>query len=243
MIGGVRDEQLTLHPPYVPELNEFVARTMHFDYSKLRIEPERIGIVIDAVDHDADLNALPVPALVEKLFSNAGFNAKPSGGGLSTRQLISRLGGVDGARVFKIPGVRRLLKTYGPTATFTKKATLQLIGGKDPLNPDAAFADHKGLFIEAREESELTPPMVFAYLVERGLFRIGAELICPTCRLGSWIALDALKQRNVCELCGTDYDATRQLVDGMFHYRADGRPWPGEKHAGRDSRDADPPAN
>jgi hypothetical protein len=27
-----------------------------------------------------------------------------------TRQLLARLGGVDGARVFKIPGVRRLLK-------------------------------------------------------------------------------------------------------------------------------------
>jgi hypothetical protein len=39
-----------------------------------------------------------------------------------TRQLLARLGGVDGARVFKIPGVRRLLKQYGPTQAFTKAA-------------------------------------------------------------------------------------------------------------------------
>jgi hypothetical protein len=41
-IGGLYgDDHHTFHPPYVPELNEFLARTMHFDYSKLRVEPER----------------------------------------------------------------------------------------------------------------------------------------------------------------------------------------------------------
>jgi hypothetical protein len=64
--------------------------------------------------------------------------------------------------------------------------------------------------------------MVFGYLVEKGLFSIGAELTCPTCNLSNWIALDALKQENVCELCGGGFDATRQLVGGVFHYRRTG---------------------
>jgi hypothetical protein len=64
--------------------------------------------------------------------------------------------------------------------------------------------------------------MVFAYLVEKGLFRIGAELTCPTCNLSNWIALDTLKQENVCELCGSGFNATRQLVGGVFHYRRTG---------------------
>ena len=54
-----------------------------------------------AADHDSFLYALPVAALIERLFEMAGLRAKLSGGGLITRQLIARLGGVNGARVFK----------------------------------------------------------------------------------------------------------------------------------------------
>ncbi len=224
LIGGLYgDDHHTFHLPYAPELNEFFARSMHLDYDKLRVEPERVGLVIDAADHDSFLNALSVAVLVERVFDLAGLRAKLSGGGLITRQLISRLGGIRNTRVFKIPGVRRLLKTHGPTASFTKSAALGLIGGNDPNNPGARFSDYERLYIEPREiGSKLTPRMVFGHLVANNLFRIGAELTCPTCRLAGWIALDSLKQRVTCELCGSEYDATRQLVDGTFHYRRTG---------------------
>ena len=129
--GLFGDDQFTLSPPYVPELNEFLSRRMHFDYSKLRVEPERIGVIIDAMDTDASISALSVAELFEQMFDLAGFFAKPSNGGLIARQLITRLGGLQGARVFKIPGVRRLLRTHGPNASFTKNAALQLIGQRD----------------------------------------------------------------------------------------------------------------
>jgi hypothetical protein len=223
-IGGLqRGGQHTFHPPYVPELNDFLARTMNFQPDKLRIEPERIGLVIDAADHDAFLKALPVSELTEQIFGLAGLKARPSGAGLIARQLISRLGGVDGARVFKIPGVRRLIKTYGPSATFTKRAALQLIGGKDPARPAAKFKDHEDLYIEPRPfGTKLDASMVFAYLVDKSLFRMGAELVCPSCRLASWTALDQLRQLLVCDLCGAAFDATRQLIAGEFHYRRTG---------------------
>ncbi len=223
-IGGMpRGGQHTFQPPYVPELNEFLARTMSLQYDKLRIEPERIGLVIDAADHDAFLKGLPISELTEQIFGLAGLKARPSGAGLIARQLISRLGGVDGARVFKIPGVRRLIKTYGPTATFTKRAALQLIGGKDPARPTAKFKDYEDLYIEPRPVgTKLDAPMVFAYLVDKSLFRMGAELVCPSCRLASWTALDQLRQRLVCDLCGAAFDATRQLIAGEFHYRRTG---------------------
>ncbi len=223
-IGGLYgDEQHTLNPPYLPELNEFYARSMHFQYDKIRIEPERVGLVISAVDHDSFLYALPVADMMERIFDMAGFSVKLSAGGLITRQLISRLGGVGGARPFKIPGVRRLLKTHGPTASFTKRSALQLIGSPDPENPGAKFSDYEDLYIEQRPPgNKLQPCDVFAYLVEKGLFRIGARLTCPNCRMSSWTALDTLKQRVVCELCGHEHDATRQLVNGEWHYRRSG---------------------
>jgi len=117
-----------------------------------------------------------------------------------------------------------LLKTYGPTDTFTKNGALQLIGSKDPENPDAKFADHEDhLYIEPRPPgTKLTPEAVFTHLVGKGLFRIGVKLECPHCRMGSWTALDVLKQKHVCELCGHEFDATRQLVTSTWHYRRSG---------------------
>jgi len=214
-IGGLYgDEHYTLHPPFIPDLNEFYARTMHFRPDRLRIESERVGLVIDAADSDAFLYVLPVADLIERVFDLAGFSAKLSRSGLIIRQLIAQLGGLYGADVFRIPGVRRLLKTHGPMTAFTKRGALQLIGAKDPENPDAKFEDPFGRKLEANS--------VFSGLVEKGLYRIGRELTCPNCRMASWISLDAVKQQVICELCGHEYDATRQLVNGEWHYRRSG---------------------
>jgi hypothetical protein len=214
------DAQHTLRPPYIPELNEFFSRTMQIEYNKLRVEPERIGLVIDAADTDGFLYALPVADLFERVFDMGGLLATPSAGGLIARQLVARLGGLQGGRAFKIPGVRRLIRTHGPLAAFTKKSALQLIASKDPDNPDVKFDDHRDLYIEPRPSGrQLTPDAVFSYLVEKGLFRMGTELRCPSCRMASWTPLETLGQRVTCELCGQEYDATRQLVNGEWYYR------------------------
>ena len=62
----------------------------------------------------------------------------------------------------------RLLKKYRPREAFTERAGLQLIGSKDPDNPQASFADHKH-FISRRASIALnSPPRHFAYLIEKG---------------------------------------------------------------------------
>ena len=223
-VGGLygRDD-FTLDPPYVPELNEFYARAMHFHYDRLRIESERIGLIVDAADNDSFVYALPTAELFKRVFALAGFTARVSSGGLIARQLLAQFGGVQGGRVFKIPGVRRLLKTHGPTSSFGKSAALQLIRGKDEDNPDAKFADHRNLYLEPREEGvSLTPEHVFAYMVGKRLFRIGFDLSCPHCQLRSWFPVDDLRQRVSCQMCGESFDATNQLVSGGWAYRRSG---------------------
>lgn len=223
-LGGLYGhEEYILVPPYIPELNEFYSRNIHFDYDKLRSESERIGVIIDACDSDISIRALPVADLVERIADLAGFRSELSSGGLIARQLITQLGGVDGARAFKIPGVRRLLKTHGPMAAFTKKSAVELIASKDPENPRASFGDYETLYGGHHPfGTKLDPNAVFAYLVEKGLFRMGAVLKCPLCRMASWTALDTLTQKLTCEMCGREFDATRRLVDGNWHYRRSG---------------------
>ena len=221
-VGGLfRDERHTLSPPFIPELNEFYARQMCWHYGELRIERDGVGLLIDAVDADKYLYALPIVDLAEQIFGLAGLRTKVSSGGLILRQLVSRLGGLQGGRVFKIPGVRRLLKTYGPTATFSKNGALQLIAGKDPENPKSKFTDHEDLYIKGQPIGD-NPHAIFSYLVEKGLFRIGVDLTCESCHMPSWIAVDALKQSVLCELCGDEYDASSQLVKAEWRYRRSG---------------------
>src|SRR5262249_54106502 len=89
--------------------------------------------------------------------------------------------------------------------------------------PGAKFSDYENLYIGPRARgAKLEPQAVFTYLVEKGLFRMGAKLQCPNCQMPSWTALDVLRQRVVCELCGHEFDATRQLVSGVWHYRRSG---------------------
>jgi hypothetical protein len=221
-IGGLYNDDLhTLDVPYVPELNEYLGRTMHFNYNRLRLEPGRLGIIIDAADIDVSIYALPVDSLFEQIFKLTGLTAKPSGAGLIARQLITQLGGLRGAAVFKIPGVRRLLRLYGPTDTFAREAAYQEIGRRHA--GDTNFGEFHDLFIEARSiDMKLSPPDVFTYLVDKGLFRIGADLKCPNCRMTAWVSLDALKQRVECDMCGKPFDATRQLLTGKYHFRRSG---------------------
>ena len=75
-IGGLYgDEQHTLVPPFIPELNEVYARSICFDHRKPRSEPERIGLIINASDTGGSVRALRVPELVERIWDLAGFSS------------------------------------------------------------------------------------------------------------------------------------------------------------------------
>lgn len=224
LIGGLYgDEQHTFDVPYVPELNEFYARTLHFEYDKFRVEPDRIGLVIDAADQDSFLTAMPVADLVRHIFSMAGFDAKLSNSGRIVRQLLTQLGGLQGARVFKIPGARKLLKKFGPRDTFSRDLARDMIVDRTPEYRSGTFSAHTELFLGPRpKNTQLTPPDVFGYMVDKGLFRMGVDLDCSKCGMSSWVALDVLKQQAVCELCGNGYDATRQLLESKGRFRRSG---------------------
>ena len=216
------DKRETFGLPYLPEHNEAFARALGVIYDQLRIEPDRLGLVIDAGSSDKSVQAMPVWDLATTLFRAAGLRAKLSNGGLITQQLVSQLGGFEGGRVFKIPGVRRLLRTFSATESFTKNAALRLIGERDP-DTGASFADHHQLFIEPRDTSlNLTCDMVFSYLAAKGVVRLGWDLACPRCQLKDWVPLDQLRQHHTCSYCGEGYDATRQLVETPMVFRRSG---------------------
>ena len=217
------DDFYTLNPPYIPELNLEYSHEMHYEWNKLRIEQSAVGVVIHVTEKDAFIKAIGIGKVMENIFGLIGYKGILSQAGLIARQLIKQVGGLQGARVFKIPGVRRLINDKSALKSFSRSDALSLIGGKDPNNPKANFEDHYYLYVEAREPgTKLDAKDVFSYLVGNGIFRIGMDLKCPKCLLEDWHSIDSLKQYVTCNLCGYSFDSSRQLVNADWHYRKSG---------------------
>ena len=222
-IGLFGNEQATLMTPYIPELNEYYGRNFYFIWNEVRVEPESVGVILDIGREDLSLSALNVTSLLSKIFEVAGIKANPSRPGLISSRLIQQLGGIQGCRVFKIAGVRNLIKKYKPDQPFTKSAATQIIANLDPVTHKPNFSDYEDLFIEPRPWSKkLKPDDVFIYLLKHGIFRVGLKFECPHCNLDFWLSLDDIKTQTICEYCGRAFNVTTQLKDRDWNYRRSG---------------------
>ena len=215
-------EDCTIKPPHIPELNEYYGREVHFNPLEVRSEPEGIGIVTGVTDSDLTIRALPSRELIARIFGAFGMKVEPSQPGLVASRLIKQMGGLQGCRVFKIAGVRDLIDKYGPMASFTRGAAIQIIGQNDPATGRPNFANFENLYVDQRDVPKLKPEHAFTYLTENGVFRAGLKLTCPHCQLDFWLALDDIATEVKCELCGNAFKITSQLRDRDWAYRRSG---------------------
>lgn len=219
----VNTENVVLKPPFLPQLNEYYGREAYFEYNAVRSEREGIGIVTGITTTSLTIHALDVRTLVKKIFEAFGISAKPSPAGLIGLRLIEQMGGLQGCRIFKIGGVRELIRAYSPDKSFTRSCAITTIRQVDLASGKARFSDHESLFIEARDSGRpLKPEDAFSYLLKRGVFRAGLRLVCPNCELENWVHLDDARTISRCEYCGNDFNITPQLRDRDWAYRRSG---------------------
>jgi len=219
--GSVESDR-TFSFPDLPELNEYYGRDAHFLWNAVRAEPNGLGIVISATTSELRLRALPKRELVARLFGAFGIACAPSQAGRIAARLINQMGGIQGCRVFKIPGVRKLIESYGPLVSFTRSCATQIIGQNDPVSGTPRFEPYENLYIEYREAGKLKPDDVLRFLLKRGVFRTGLKLLCPRCDLEFWISLDAIATDVQCEYCGQAFNISPQLRDRDWAYRRSG---------------------
>ncbi|MGE3509198.1 MAG: hypothetical protein AB7N65_09980 [Vicinamibacterales bacterium] len=217
----------TFFPPYVPELNEYYGRNLHFDYARVRAEPgsiwNSVGFLTTVSDADVTLRALNSIELVSKLFERFGIKAATNRPGRVTSRLIAQMDGLQGCRVFKIEGVRKLITEYKPDQSFTRSGAVVTIGNNDPVTHRPRFEAFEDLFIAPRPwKKKLSPADALTFLVERGVFRTGLELTCPRCELAFWVSLDDAKTTVECEYCGRSFASAPQLKDRDWRYRRSG---------------------
>ena len=196
----------TFQPPFLPELNEYYGRECHFLWNEARSELDGLGIITDVTHDNLTLRLLEKTQLISRIFETFGMKAEPSQPGLICKRLIKQMGGLQGCRVFKITGVRKLIETFSPSKGFYRKEALRIIG-------ESNFSEFKDLDIEPRDTKELTPQNTFLYLLKKGIFRTGISIECPSCLLEFWVPLDNIETLIECEFCGNKFSVVTQLKD------------------------------
>src|SRR6266850_3910053 len=112
----------TLKPPFIRQLNEFLSRQIVYDPWKLRVDHDGLALIQRVHETAEALYPVSTRDLIIKLLELAGIQAKMSAPGLIADKIIHGLrerDPLEACRVFKIRGVRKLLKEIRVGQTIT----------------------------------------------------------------------------------------------------------------------------
>ena len=224
---GDPDAESTFNTPFVPRLNKFYGRNLHYKYDAARsqqgiLDAGRVAIITEISTQRLEISAFSVFDWMKEFFALCQMEIARSEAGLRCGRLIAQMGGLQDCRVLKIRGVRNLLRKYSVDEHFTRSGAMECIRDIDKATGALGFDAFKRLHIEYRRGNELKADDVLRYLLERRVFRVGLDLTCPNCRLPSWIHLDDVSTRSNCTYCDHEYDVTPQLRDRDWRYRRSG---------------------
>jgi hypothetical protein len=209
----------TFNVPYVQELNEFYSRKivkslLPFD---LRCETNGVGIFINNEKRTLNIQPILFREIIFEMFRSAGLEPKQSQPGLLTNKIINKLGHIDSCRVFKIRGVRKVIRALKICDTITRsKIELDIYDGGN-------FKNFQELYIERRNHKHLTQRNVVDFLFRHDFFRAGLELPCASCNLDNWLPVKRLDDFWTCEFCGFSNQLNVALKDrGDWKFRKSG---------------------
>jgi hypothetical protein len=222
-ISTQSDDPNSFWVPYIPQMNRWLGRKLGLIRNAVRVEENGVGIICPLAEENLEIQSIKKNAIVEYLFKIAGINASPSLPGRIATRLISQLGGLQGCRVLKIGGVRRLIKKYRALQEFDWNEAIREIGRTDTGSGQSGFSEYADLFLESRDmKSKLQPEDAFHFLLDKGVFRVGITMLCPNCDLSFWVHLDEVRTYIDCVYCGSRFNILRQLKRDSWRYRKSG---------------------
>jgi hypothetical protein len=197
-----RDEAHTLHLPYLPDLNDWYDRELTVVRDGVRVEVDAVAVFVAPRESSVSLRLARRADVVRQIFVRAGVEATPSAAGRAVDVIRDQLGGLQGARVLRAPGVRKLLQT--PKWRNWETALGEIARGGLP------------------DQRSQTPVDVLETLLARGALVVGLKLQCPSCRVRERYALDQLGEEMRCPRCRNAFAPTRLLHDSIWEYSASG---------------------
>lgn len=206
-----------LNLPFFRKLNEFYSREISFDPWKIRVEEEGLAVIIDLDDKYETLRPIDQNLLIKKVLELATIPSETSQPGLLTERIIKKIDSLEGGRIFKIGGVRKLLDQLKSGDAITRGEATKTIW------QDGHFKKHENLHIEYRRAPKLTVQDTFDFLLKKGFFRAGLEFQCDDCRLFSWLPMRDINDDWICEYCGHSNKTSLHIKDrGDWKFRKSG---------------------
>jgi hypothetical protein len=126
----------------------------------------------------------------------------PSAAGRAVDAVAAQLGGLQGSRLLRAPGVRELLRTPKWRNWTTALGVIERGGLADQRNR--------------------TPADVLTALLDRRALVAGLKLQCPNCRIRERYTLDQLCETMRCPRCRNEFAPTPLLHDSIWEYAASG---------------------
>jgi len=148
----------TLKIPNLPGLNEFCGRQVSLHPWNLRVKHKAFGLIEHLDKGSISIYPIKITDILIKLFEHAGLKANVSPAGRLANLIITSMNGIEGCRVFKIKGVRKLLKEID--------CGMNWIDAEKCIWYDN-FRKSQGLYIESRKKKNLTPADTLNYLIKK----------------------------------------------------------------------------
>ena len=120
VLGNIEDDEETFNIPHIPELNNFYGQHMA-GHRKLRVMPDGIALFISNTDRIIHLSSINTYKMIEAIFKKIDLKVSRSEPGIKALRIIKQFGELLDCRVFKVRGIRRLIKKFSPTTPFSKK--------------------------------------------------------------------------------------------------------------------------
>jgi hypothetical protein len=205
----------TIRVPLLRGLLEDIGRDILFDPHNAVLQEEGIGLVTSSFRGSENLYPISYDVLVERVLRYVGIKSEPSQAGILAKTLVEQLGGLEGSRVLKIRGVRKLIKAYSVNDNFDKGAA------RCHINDSGDIERFKSLYIKG---AKATAELAFDTLLEKGLIRTGLDLRCAKCHLSNWLSVNRLDESWSCEYCGEKQPIATLLASpaGKWRFRKSG---------------------
>lgn len=205
----------TIRVPLLRGLLEDFGRDILFDPHNAVLQEEGIGLVTSSFRGSKNLHPISYDVLVERVLRYVGIKSELSQAGILAKTLVEQLGGLEGSRVLKIRGVRKLIKAYSVNDNFDKGAA------RCHINDSGDIERFESLYIKG---AKATAELAFDTLLEKGLIRTGLDLQCAKCHLSNWLPVNRLDESWSCEYCGEKQPIATLLASsaGKWRFRKSG---------------------
>lgn len=194
----------TLHVPWLPELNRWVASTMSY-VQNIRTAPRGVAVFTEADATSLELRLPHRREVVAGVFELAGLKSSTSPAGEAAERIIKSLGGLWGCRLLRLHGVRRVLSSGQKSWSFAQAVK--------EVHDDGAFARYRNVS---------SAPEQVRKLIQQDALRPGLHLRCPRCNEGIGFQPRDIDHTVACPRCGEDFSLGPSLPDATWKFQPSG---------------------